>query len=84
MITSLVSVSPIPVSCKIRVLSTVSETLEFAQMLERCGISALGVHGRRKEERPGDLNRYEEIREVSRSLQIPIIARYVVHISVES
>jgi tRNA-dihydrouridine synthase 2 len=43
-------------------------------MLENCGISALGVHGRRKEERPKDFNRFEEIREVARTLSIPVIA----------
>lgn len=43
-------------------------------MVEKCGISALGVHGRRKEERPTNDNRPEEIREVARALTIPIIA----------
>jgi tRNA-dihydrouridine synthase 2 len=89
MISSLVSVSPVPVSCKIRVFQTVSqlrilikhvfqipETLEFAQMLEKTGISAIGIHGRRKDERPNDTNRFEEIREVARELSIPVIAKF--------
>lgn len=43
-------------------------------MLEKCGISALGIHGRQKEERPSSSNRCDEIREVARSLTIPVIA----------
>lgn len=43
-------------------------------MLENCGISALGVHGRQKDERPVHSNRPDEIREVARALSIPVIA----------
>lgn len=73
MITLLVNVSPIPVSCKIRVLKTLPATIEFAKMLEGCGISALGVHGRNKDERPSNTNRSEWIGEVAKALSIPVI-----------
>lgn len=73
-LTSLVAVSTVPVSCKIRVLDKLEDTLELVQLIEKCGVSAIGVHGRRKDERQGDANRVEEIREVARCLSIPIIA----------
>jgi len=73
-LTALVAVAEIPVSCKIRVLNTKEETLKFAKMVESCGVAAIGVHGRRREERPGDSNRISEIREVVEALKIPVIA----------
>lgn len=73
-LSSLVSSSYVPVSCKIRVLENLEDTLALAQLIEKCGVSAIGVHGRRKEERRGDRNRIEEIREVARALTIPVIA----------
>ncbi|KAK0424706.1 hypothetical protein QR680_008800 [Steinernema hermaphroditum] len=73
-LTSLVAVAEIPVSCKIRVLDGREETLEFAKMIEACGVAALGVHGRRRVERPGDANRNEEIREIAEVLKIPVVA----------
>ncbi|CAD5206941.1 unnamed protein product [Bursaphelenchus okinawaensis] len=74
MVSSLVSVSKVPVTCKIRVLDTLEETIAFAKMLESCGISALGVHGRRRDERQPHRNRKEEIEAVAKALSIPVIA----------
>ncbi|VDN26497.1 unnamed protein product, partial [Gongylonema pulchrum] len=51
------------------------DTLEFVKMLERCGISAIGIHGRRRDERQGDANRVDEIREIARAVSLPIIAK---------
>lgn len=53
------------------------DTIALAQLIEKCGVSAIGVHGRRINERRGDRNRTEEIREVARSVRIPVIAKYV-------
>ncbi|KAM3720882.1 tRNA-dihydrouridine(20) synthase [NAD(P)+]-like [Dirofilaria immitis] len=69
-----VSTSAVPISCKIRVLDKRDDTLEFAKMLERCGVSAIGIHGRRRNERRGDMNRINEIREVTEAVSVPIIA----------
>ncbi|KAI6182021.1 DRBM domain-containing protein [Aphelenchoides fujianensis] len=74
MLTALVSASPIPVSCKIRVHDSLNDTLQFVDMAQKCGISAIGVHGRRPNERPGDENRHSEIAEVARFASIPVIA----------
>uniref|UniRef100_A0A1I8ANN0 DRBM domain-containing protein n=1 Tax=Steinernema glaseri TaxID=37863 RepID=A0A1I8ANN0_9BILA len=73
-LTALVEVAEVPVSCKIRVLDSREETLKFAKMVESCGVAAIGVHGRRRAERPGDANRNEEIREIAEALRIPVIA----------
>ncbi|GMT00315.1 hypothetical protein PENTCL1PPCAC_22489, partial [Pristionchus entomophagus] len=73
-LSSLVATSQVPVSCKIRVLDDPSSTLALARVIERSGVAAMGVHGRRREERPGDSNREEEIREVVRAVGIPVIA----------
>lgn len=52
------------------------DTLEFVRMIERCGVSAIGVHGRRKDERPANKNRLDEIHEIARLLNIPVITKY--------
>uniref|UniRef100_A0A0M3HFF8 Dus domain-containing protein n=1 Tax=Ascaris lumbricoides TaxID=6252 RepID=A0A0M3HFF8_ASCLU len=74
-LTSLVSVSSVPVSCKIRVLDKLEDTLALVRLIEKCGVAAVGVHGRRRDERQGDANRVNEIREVVRALSIPVIAK---------
>lgn len=35
-----------PITAKIRVLSTVEETLDLCQAIEKCGVQMLTVHGR--------------------------------------
>uniref|UniRef100_A0A914VW44 DRBM domain-containing protein n=1 Tax=Plectus sambesii TaxID=2011161 RepID=A0A914VW44_9BILA len=73
-LTTLVQGSKIPITCKVRLLDTLPETLHMVKELEKCGISAIGVHGRTRDERPQHPNRNEEIREVVRALSIPVIA----------
>ena len=34
------------VTCKIRLLETIEQTVELARVIEKCGVSAFGVHGR--------------------------------------
>lgn len=64
----------IPVSCKIRVLPNVEETLELCERLASTGISAIAVHGRTVHERPQHANRNEVLREISARLTVPVIA----------
>eukprot|EP01135_Chromosphaera_perkinsii_P004739 Nk52_evm11s295 gene=Nk52_evmTU11s295 len=64
----------IPVTCKIRLLPRMEDTIKLVKQLEATGISALGVHGRLREERPRDPCRPDEIRQVAEALSIPVIA----------
>ncbi|CAJ0596296.1 unnamed protein product [Cylicocyclus nassatus] len=73
-LTSLTSVAQVPVSCKIRVLDDPTETLNLVREIEKCGVAALGVHGRRRDERDPHPCRIDEIREVARTVSIPVIA----------
>ncbi|CAD5117217.1 DgyrCDS6013 [Dimorphilus gyrociliatus] len=63
-----------PVTCKIRVLNNESETIAFSKLVESTGIAALAVHGRRKDERPKHPNRNDLIKEIAKTLKIPVIA----------
>ncbi|KAG0720624.1 tRNA-dihydrouridine(20) synthase [NAD(P)+]-like [Chionoecetes opilio] len=64
----------IPVTCKIRILDSLPETLELCQMIEQCGVAAIGVHGRTRKERPRHRNHNDVIREIAKVLTIPVIA----------
>lgn len=70
----LVSSVTIPVTCKIRILPDLEETVQLAKELQSTGISAIGVHGRTKTERPRDPVNEEAIAKVASALHIPVIA----------
>jgi len=63
-----------PVTCKIRILPKLEDTLALCSLIEKCGVSAIAVHGRTRDERPRHDNHNDVIREIVRSVQIPIIA----------
>uniref|UniRef100_A0A182Q853 DRBM domain-containing protein n=1 Tax=Anopheles farauti TaxID=69004 RepID=A0A182Q853_9DIPT len=71
---ALVATVQIPVTCKIRVMPDLEETVRWAQELQSTGISAIGVHGRTKTERPRDPVNEEAIAAVAKALHIPVIA----------
>ncbi|KAH9618320.1 hypothetical protein KSS87_009002, partial [Heliosperma pusillum] len=62
-----------PVTCKIRLLNTSSETVELARRIEKMGVSALGVHGRKVQDRPRDPAKWNEIADVVSAISIPVI-----------
>lgn len=64
----------IPVTCKIRLLKTPSETVELVRRIEKTGVSALAVHGRKVPDRPRDPAKWNEIADVVAALSIPVIA----------
>ncbi|XP_073396367.1 uncharacterized protein [Physcomitrium patens] len=64
----------IPVTCKVRLLKTCGETVELSRRIEKTGVSALAVHGRRVADRPRDPANWDGIREVVSALSIPVIA----------
>ncbi|XP_065340363.1 tRNA-dihydrouridine(20) synthase [NAD(P)+]-like [Cloeon dipterum] len=73
-ITTLVNGCKIPITAKIRLLREHKETLAFCKMLEECGVSAIGIHGRLKEQRPRHANDNGAIAAVARELKVPVIA----------
>ena len=36
----------IPVTCKIRIFTDLSKTIELVKIIEKTGVAAIGVHGR--------------------------------------
>lgn len=73
-LTTLVNGLSVPVTCKIRILPELEDTLKLVKLIESTGVSALGVHGRTKEERPRHPNRNNIIQMIAESLSIPVIA----------
>jgi tRNA-dihydrouridine synthase 2 len=65
----------IPVTCKIRILPDLQSTVEMCKKLASCGIAAVAVHGRTKEERPRHSNHNDFIKAVAQSVNIPVIAK---------
>ena len=74
-LTTLVENLEIPVTCKIRLLSNMEDTISLCKMIENCGVAALAVHGRTREERPQHPNNNEAIQRITQQISIPIIAK---------
>uniref|UniRef100_A0A915L1P0 Lon proteolytic domain-containing protein n=1 Tax=Romanomermis culicivorax TaxID=13658 RepID=A0A915L1P0_ROMCU len=73
-LTTLVNCVKIPVTCKIRVLPELKDTIELAKLIESCGVTAIAVHGRTKFERPQHENRNAFIAAIRDAVSIPVIA----------
>lgn len=71
---TLVDNCSIPITCKIRILDKLEDTLELVKKLEATGISALGVHGRMTHERPQHLVHPDVISVIANTVSIPVIA----------
>uniref|UniRef100_UPI0024446BAF tRNA-dihydrouridine(20) synthase [NAD(P)+]-like isoform X2 n=1 Tax=Nyctereutes procyonoides TaxID=34880 RepID=UPI0024446BAF len=63
-----------PVTCKIRILPSLEDTLSLVKRIERTGIAAVTVHGRKREERPQHPVSCEAIKAIAETLSIPVIA----------
>ena len=74
-LTTLVNEVKVPITCKVRCLNTLEETIEFCKMVQSCGVKAIAVHGRFQEERSRSPNHNDFIREVAKQLDIPVIAK---------
>ncbi len=69
------AVAPLPVTAKIRIgwsQDTINATTT-ARILEECGIQAVAVHGRTKEQGYTGLADWDVIREVAAAVKIPVI-----------
>ncbi|PFH36115.1 dihydrouridine synthase (dus) protein [Besnoitia besnoiti] len=64
----------IPVTCKIRLLDTIQQTIDFARLCENCGIEAIALHAREVHERPSHRAHWDLFPVVRSSLSIPLIA----------
>ncbi|XP_074864638.1 tRNA-dihydrouridine(20) synthase [NAD(P)+]-like isoform X3 [Carettochelys insculpta] len=63
-----------PVTCKIRILPLVEDTVRLVKRIEKTGVAAIAVHGRKKEERPQHPVHCEVIKAISEAVTIPVIA----------
>uniref|UniRef100_A0A8C2BWQ3 Dihydrouridine synthase 2 n=1 Tax=Cyprinus carpio TaxID=7962 RepID=A0A8C2BWQ3_CYPCA len=61
-----------PVTCKIRILPTLEDTVNLVKRIEKTGVAAIAVHGR--EERPRHPVHCDYIQAVAESVSIPVIA----------
>ncbi|XP_039989482.1 tRNA-dihydrouridine(20) synthase [NAD(P)+]-like [Xiphias gladius] len=64
----------VPVTCKIRILPSLEETVSLVQRIEKTGVTAVAVHGRFKEERPRHPVHCDYIQAVAQAVSIPVIA----------
>ena len=64
----------IHVTCKIRLLATIEETIDLARTIEACGVSAIGVHGRYVSQKPREPAHRDLIKQIVESVSCPIIA----------
>ncbi|XP_020844957.1 tRNA-dihydrouridine(20) synthase [NAD(P)+]-like isoform X1 [Phascolarctos cinereus] len=63
-----------PVTCKIRILPSLEDTLNLVKRIERTGVAAIAVHGRNKEERPQHPVHCDIIKAIAEAVSIPVIA----------
>lgn len=64
----------VPVTCKIRLLDTIENTIAFARVCEQAGARAVTVHMRHIDERPRQPAHWDWLRPVVDALSIPVIA----------
>jgi tRNA-dihydrouridine synthase 2 len=75
LLTKSVECLDLPVTCKIRILPELEKTLELVNMIESCGVSAVAVHGRTKEQKSIGPCSDDVLKEISKVLvTIPMIA----------
>tara|TARA_A100001015_G_scaffold269308_1_gene320889 strand:- start:1259 stop:2467 length:1209 start_codon:yes stop_codon:yes gene_type:complete len=63
-----------PITCKIRLLDTTEETVNFCKSLEKAGAYAISIHARSEKERPKDPARWVEIKPIVNAVNIPVLA----------
>jgi len=62
----------VPISCKIRILPTISETLEFIKKMQSAGIQHLSIHARTREEMSRGFAHWSVIDEAKKDPEITI------------
>ncbi|KAF0040800.1 hypothetical protein F2P81_006698 [Scophthalmus maximus] len=64
----------VPVTCKIRILPSLEETIHLVRRIEQTGVAAVAVHGRFKDERTRHPVHCDYIQAVAQAVSIPVIA----------
>jgi tRNA-dihydrouridine synthase 2 len=64
----------VPITCKIRLLPSVAETVELARRLEACGVTAVAVHCREVHHRQYEPALWSEMVPIVDTLNIPVVA----------
>lgn len=64
----------IPVTCKIRIKPELDSTIKLVRMIESCGVAAITVHGRTKQQRSSSDVNIDFIKEIAKTVKIPVIA----------
>lgn len=62
------------VTCKVRLLETMAQSVDFARQVEACGVSAFAVHGRYVSQRPREPAHWDLIKQIVESVSCPVIA----------
>ena len=65
---------PVPVSCKIRLLDTIEDTIQFAKLCQMAGARAITVHMRQIPDRPRQPAKWDWLAPIAQSLSVPLIA----------
>ncbi|RWS03170.1 tRNA-dihydrouridine(20) synthase-like [NAD(P)+], partial [Dinothrombium tinctorium] len=76
-LTTLVENVSLPITCKIRVLPDLNDTINLVKLIESCGVRAIAIHGRTRMERPQHKNRNTYIAAIVKEVKVPIIAKFV-------
>ena len=73
-ITGLCESLDVPVTAKMRITSSLDETLEIARCIEKSGASALAVHGKTPHQKYVGTSNLDFIKKIKHELSIPVIA----------
>ena len=63
-----------PVTCKIRFLDKMEDTIDFVKMVEQTGVKAVAVHARYVDQRPRQPAHLGLVKIISSCLSIPVVA----------
>lgn len=61
------------ITCKIRLLDTVQETIDLLRVIEQTGVSAIGIHARYVPQRPREAAHWNLIPQLKSSVNVPLI-----------
>jgi len=63
----------LPISCKIRVLDTNTETIALMRAIEETGVCAIAVHFRTREMKSSEAALWDRVEEICKSVSLPIV-----------